>query len=257
MSTRALKMFREISSDSFFFLYYYQHLSSCFLGKWANMTKEVLPLVQIRDLSRWYKKGPKLFHSLRFQLQEWDFCIIQGKSWSGKTTLVKMLTGSLPVPKWKVFFRSEDMARLSRKEIQDVRKHVWIVFQDNKLLSHASIKENVCFPLRLKWVNRGNALSRYRESMKLVWLSRKGRTNISKLSGWETQKVAIARALAHSPDFVIADEPTGNLDREASTTIADCLINIHKSGKSIIMISHDQQLINYITQHDTIKHYQL
>lgn len=212
-------------------------------------------IIEIHDLSRGYPKTDQLiFDSFNFTLHRGDFCFLVGKSGSGKTTLVKFLLRQLQPPLKTIFYNKEDIARFSVDEVQDYRRKLGVVFQDYKIIETMTVWENICYPLiidNIDPVDRHESLERI---MKILGLQDKKNKACKTLSGGEKQRVSIARSLASDPSFIIADEPTGNLDWENSKLIAESMIQLHKQGHTILFITHDQRLMEYIQKnHDAVK----
>jgi len=131
------------------------------------------------------------------------------------------------------------------------------MYQENKLLDHLNVRENVCYPLEIHGFARHVIEPKYNEIMKLVALEWKDTFLLHQLSGGEKQKVAIARALIHSPECVITDEATGNLDAQASQGIATIMIKANQLWTTVLFITHDNQLVEYIRQQHPIIYHQL
>lgn len=220
--------------------------------------KERIPLIAVKDLTRGYPQQTKpLFKKLNFDLFPGDFTIIIGKSGVGKSTLVKFLIGELRPYSKTVYYRMDDLSTLSDEEIQRYRRKVGIIFQDDKLIHTLSIKENIIYPLRLEGETESSINSKYRTIMTKLQLEDQAKTTSKHISGGEKQKVAIARAMIHNPEFIIADEPTGNLDWEYTQEIGDLLIEANKGGNSIILITHDIHLLNYIKTKTNVNIFQM
>ena len=205
------------------------------------------PLIAIKDLTRWYPDSKKpLFKKLNFELYKWDFTVIIGKSGVWKSTIVKFLIWQFRPFDRTVYYRMDDMARYSDADIQNYRRKIWIVFQDYKLIDALSVKENIVYPLRIQWDDDITIQSKYRNITTKLHIEDINKLDCNALSGWEKQKVAIARAMINNPEFIIADEPTWNLDREYTQEIGDLLIEANKSWNTILLITHDVHLLNYI-----------
>lgn len=210
-------------------------------------TKQAWLIAQIKDLSWGYTPQKRLFQNFDLSIKERDFMILQGRSGTGKSTLVNMLTGYLRPPTKSIYYRYEDIAKMSPSELQEYRRQIGIIFQDTKIISNLSIRDNIMYPLKVYGHDDEDVIRRYNHFIQLIELEERADAPVQELSWGEKQKVAIARALMHNPSFVIADEPTGNLDDLSSFIIADLLLAIHELGNTILLITHDQSLINYLT----------
>jgi cell division transport system ATP-binding protein len=208
------------------------------------------PIIEIHNLTWSYPWSSQLiFDNFSFELDQGDFCFLVGKSGSGKTTLVKFLLRQLVPPLKTIFYHKEDIARFSSDEVQNYRRNLGVVFQDYKLIETMTVWENITYPLIIDNIDPIEKYEFLEGILKIVWLSEKQHIPCQLLSGWEKQRVSIARSLASDPAFIIADEPTGNLDRDNSKQIADSMITLHKQGHTILFITHDQKLIEYIKDH--------
>lgn len=221
-------------------------------------TEERLPLVAIKDLTRGYPDSKKpLFKKLNFELFKWEFTVIIWKSWVGKSTLVKFLIWQLRPFNRTVYYKMDDMATFSDADIQRYRRKIWIVFQDYKLIDALSVKENIIYPLKIEDLDDTTIQSKYRIVSNKLHIEDLNKMDSKALSGWEKQKVAIARAMINNPEFIIADEPTGNLDWEYTQEIWDLLIEANNMWNTILLITHDIHLLNYIKSKANINVFQM
>jgi len=205
------------------------------------------PLIEIENLTWGYPSSHNfIFEKFNFKLFEWDFTILSWRSGRGKTTLIKFLIRQLRPPKKSVFFKKEDIARFSNSEVQKYRRNIWVIFQDFKLIEWKSVFENIAYNLEMRWEKKSNIEKKVNEVLYKVWLFDKKDIKIPYLSWWEKQRVAIARALVGDPKFIIADEPTGNLDSQTAKQIADLLIDLNNQWNTVLFITHDTNLIMYI-----------
>jgi len=182
-----------------------------------------------------------------------DFFVLTGKSGTGKTTLVKFITGKLTPPEKTIFYNRQDMATLTSDDIQILRKRLGIIFQDYQLLEDLSVRENIVYPLELYELGETVIESKLRQVLQKVNIKHLLDTPAKLLSSGEKQRVSLARALIHDPEFIIADEPTGNLDRENTQIVADIFIEANKAGNTIFLITHDIHLLNYLKAKHNIK----
>lgn len=209
--------------------------------------KEKFPLIAIKDLTRWYPDSREpLFKKLNFELSKGDFTIVVGKSGIGKSTLVKFIIWQLRPYTRTVYYKMDDMAHFNDEDVQQYRRKIWIIFQDYKLISSLSVKENIVYPLRLENESDNNIQAKYRTITQKLHIEDINKLTCKTLSGWEKQKVAIARAMINNPEFIIADEPTWNLDWECTKEIGDLLIEANKMWNTIMLITHDINLLDYI-----------
>ena len=219
---------------------------------------ERFPLIAIKDLTRWYPDSKKLlFRKLNFELFKWEFTVIIGNSGVWKSTLVKFLIGQFRPYTRTVYYRMDDMAQFSDADIQSYRRKIWIVFQDHKLIDALSVKENIVYPLVIQWDDDVTIQTKYRDITSKLNIEDLNKLNCNTLSWWEKQKVAIARAMINNPEFVIADEPTWNLDRGYTQEIGDLLIEANKRWNTILLITHDVHLLDYIKSKTNVNVFQL
>lgn len=216
----------------------------------------ITPLIEIKDLSRWYRDNPApLFEKLSLSLEANEFFVLTGKSGTGKTTLVKFITGKLTPPEKTIFYNRQDMATFTSEDIQILRKRLGIIFQDYQLLEDLNVRENIIYPLHLYELGETIIESKLKQVLQKVNVKHLLDTPVKLLSSGEKQRVSLARALIHDPEFIIADEPTGNLDRENTQIVADILIEANKSGNTVFLITHDIHLLNYLKAKHPIKLY--
>ncbi len=224
----------------------------------TSQNSERFPLIAIKDLTRWYPDSKKpLFKKLNFELFKWDFTVIIGNSGVGKSTIVKFLIWQFRPYSRTVYYRMDDMAHFSDADIQKYRKKIWIVFQDYHLINALSVKDNITYPLRLQWDNDTTIQTKYREITSRLHIEDINKLDCNALSWWEKQKVAIARAMINNPEFIIADEPTWNLDREYTQEIGDLFVEANKAWNTILLITHDVHLLNYIKSKTNVNVFQM
>jgi len=206
-----------------------------------------VPLIEIENLTWWYKKSYKfVFNKFSFRLYEKDFLVLLWKSGSWKTSLVKFLIRQLKPPKKTIFFKKEDIARFSDAEVQRYRRDIWVIFQDFKLINWKTVYENIVYNLEMRWEQKEKIEQKVNKVLYKVWLFDKKDIKIPYLSGGEKQRVAIARALISDPKFIIADEPTWNLDPHTAKQIVDLLLDLNNQWNTVLFISHDMNLVSYL-----------
>lgn len=174
-----------------------------------------------------------------------EFVFLIGGSGSGKTSFIKMLIGDLR-PKSGKFFISpdKDVYSYKEKELLAYRRNIGVIFQDYKLLRSKTVRENVAFAMEVSGYKDGYIAEKIPEILSRVGLLHKKESFVETLSGGEAQRISIARALIHDPDIIIWDEPTGNLDPHNAEEIIDLLLELNKQGKTIIIATHDDRIVN-------------
>ena len=182
--------------------------------------------------------------SVNLSINKGDFYYIIGKTGSGKSSLMKTLYGDLTLQKGTGSVVGFDLVNLKEREIPFLRRKIGIVFQDFKLLTDRTVFANLEFVLKATgWKNKEGINQKIEEVLEKVGMKSLITKKVHELSGGEQQRVAIARALLNDPELILADEPTGNLDPKTSLEVMELLNKIHQSGKTVLMATHDYQLI--------------
>lgn len=190
-------------------------------------------------------QGEKLIlKDVNIHLKKGEFVYLIGKTGTGKSSLLKALYGELPLSDGSGSVAGFELQHLKRKQVPHLRRKLGIVFQDFQLLSDRTVEQNLLFVMRsTAWKNKKEIKARATEVLKLVDLAEEGHKMPYQLSGGEQQRVSIARALINKPEFILADEPTGNLDPETSREIMAVLMAISKEGTSVLMATHDLSIM--------------
>jgi len=200
-------------------------------------------MLHLQDVSIFQDKVLVL-SDINLNLSKGDFIYLIGKTGSGKSSLMRTLYGELPLKKGTGTIVGFDLKNLKEKQIPFLRRKLGIVFQDFKLLIDRSVFDNLKFVLKATgWKDKVKIKNKINEVLKKVDMHEKAYKMPYELSGGEQQRIAIARALLNDPDLILADEPTGNLDPKTSVEVMQVLQEINKSGKTILMATHDYALI--------------
>ena len=176
-------------------------------------------------------------------LESGDFCFLIGASGAGKSTLFKLLFAEEKPSSGQVLVGDWHVHQLSYKDRPFYRRNVGYVFQDLKLLTQRTAAENIALPLEAVGVKRSQQRQRVHHLLHNIGLGHKSSSKVSQLSGGERQRISIARALAHNPQFILADEPTGSLDPKLSANIMDLLFEQSVRGVTVLVSTHDHQLL--------------
>ena len=182
--------------------------------------------------------------NVTFSVSRGEFVYLVGKVGSGKTSLIKTLNAELPLRHGEAEVVGYSLRKFPKSQIPHLRRRIGVIFQDFQLLTDRSVKDNLSFVLQATgWKKKSNPQRRIDEVLEMVGMSTKGFRYTNQLSGGEQQRVAIARALLNTPELILADEPTGNLDPETSSDIMDLLVRIQRAGTTIVMVTHNYNLL--------------
>jgi len=223
------------------------------------MSTTSIPIIVMRKINRRFFVGKEneicVLRDIELEISAGSFVVIRGPSGSGKSTLLYLLGGLDRPTQGEMYVNGNplvDEVSLRQPTNDELayyrRKMVGFVFQTFYLIPNMTALENVAFPLRVAGIPRSGREASALKSLMQVGLQNRARSLASNLSGGEKQRVAIARALIFDPQIVLADEPTGNLDRQNGDEIIKILVNLHKQGKTIIMVTHDDSYESKATQ---------
>ncbi len=198
------------------------------------------------ELSHLYKTYPGPTHALRnisLQIKQGEFVFLTGPSGAGKTTLFRMITGLDQPTSGKIQILGNEFSNITRKDKALFRRQIGVVFQDFRLIPFRTIFENIELPLKIAGDSKSDIATKVQAALESVGMWEWRDQLPLQLSGGEQQRVAIARALIHSPQLLIADEPTGNVDPSQSNKIIDLFENACALGTTVLIATHDQSLV--------------
>lgn len=203
-------------------------------------------LIEIKDMYKIYYPGENEVYALNgvtFTVEKGEFIAVIGHSGSGKSTLMNMI-GCLDTPtKGTYFLNGRDVSRLSDNELSDIRnQEIGFIFQGFNLITNLDALANVELPLIYRGMDKKTRREIAVSSLEMVGLGERIHHKPSQMSGGQQQRVAVARAIAARPPVILADEPTGNLDSRATWEILDILKELHRSGRTVIVITHDPEI---------------
>ena len=212
--------------------------------------QELLPLDVIIELSNcaiWQQDHPVL-SDVNLSVRKGEFIYLVGRVGSGKSSLIKTLNAQIPLKEGIGLVAGYNLSKIKKREIPYLRRKIGIVFQDFQLLIDRSVHSNLEFVLKATgWKNKNEIDIRIGEVLEKVGLGLKGYKMPHQLSGGEQQRVVIGRALLNDPEIVLADEPTGNLDPETSEGILKLLTDISKTGRAVVVATHNYTLLKKFT----------
>lgn len=201
------------------------------------------PILQLKDVAV-YQNNNLILSNINLAIGKGELVYLIGKTGSGKSSLIKLLYGDLPLTQGQGKVVGFNLKKLNEDKIPLLRRKLGVVFQDFKLLTDRSMYDNLAFVLKATgWTDKIAIKNRIKEVLTKVKMETKDFKFPHELSGGEQQRVAIARALLNNPELILADEPTGNLDPETSVEIMQVLKEINASGRTILMATHDYALI--------------
>jgi cell division transport system ATP-binding protein len=204
------------------------------------------PMVEAVDVCLKHEEQTVALQDVRFRIECGEFVFVVGHTGSGKSSLLRLLNHELKPTSGQVWVDGQDVARMRPREIPALRRKIGVVFQDFRLLPDRTIEENVAFALRVIGVHGKELRARTFDALERVGLMSKGKMRPGQVSGGEQQRAAVARAIVNRPALLIADEPTGNLDPETSREIMRLLEQINESGTTVLVATHDQQVVDHM-----------
>ncbi|MFH0791681.1 MAG: ATP-binding cassette domain-containing protein [bacterium] len=182
------------------------------------------------------------------RIDDKEFVSIVGRSGSGKTTFLRLLMGEEKPTSGRIFFDDQDIQKIDSGKIYRLRRRIGAVFQDYRLLREKTAYENIAYVMEVIGATEADIRRDIPEVLKIVGLFDRANNFPAELSGGEKQKVAIARALIHRPEVILADEPTGNLDPYSTSDILRLLKKIHELGTTVILATHNKEIVNSLKE---------
>ncbi len=200
-------------------------------------------MIQFKNVSKTYDNGTKALQDISIEIEDGEFVFVLGASGSGKSTFLKLMMREEVPTSGEVIINKYKLNTIPKRKIPYFRRSLGIVFQDFRLIPNMRVYDNVAFAMRVIGAKEKNISKRVAYVLSLVGLSSKAKAMPNQLSGGEQQRVALARALVNEADLIIADEPTGNIDPQMSYEIVDLLSHINENGTTVIMVTHEHELV--------------
>ena len=201
------------------------------------------PIIEFRGVSKTYQTGTHALEDVNIKINSGEFVFVVGSSGAGKSTFMKLIMREEKASTGKIVVNGFNLTRMKRKTVPILRRTMGIVFQDFRLIPNMNVFDNVAFAMHVVGADSRNIRREVTKALSLVGLGHKARSMPNQLSGGDQQRVGLARALVNSPDLIIADEPTGNVDPNMSYEIVSLLTEINKRGTTILMVTHDHNLV--------------
>ena len=205
-------------------------------------------MIRLDEVTKTFKRGRDVevvaLDSVSLEVTKGEFVFVVGPSGSGKSTFMRLLTREQVADKGEVWVAGKNLKKLRRWKVPLLRREIGYVFQDFKLLPNKTVRENVSFALEVIGRSRREIRNRVPEVLELVGLTDKAESLPHELSGGQQQRVSIARAFVNNPRLLLCDEPTGNLDPATSVGIMKLLDRINRTGTTVVMATHDQQIVD-------------
>ncbi len=201
-------------------------------------------MIKLCNVSRIYSRRIMALNQVNLHIKPGEFVSIVGQSGTGKTTIIKLLTGEERPTRGRVIIGGWDITNIRASEVPYLRRQMGVIFQDFKLLPKKTLKENVAFALQVCGASPKKIRKIVPHVLKIVGLEEKMNRYPHEVSGGEQQRTAIARALVHRPKILLADEPTGNLDSINAEEIIELLLKINKFGTTVVLVTHNREIVN-------------
>ncbi len=202
-------------------------------------------LIKFENVFKSYQ-GEQVLENVDFEVARGEFVFLIGPSGAGKSTVIKLLNKQETPSAGKIYIDGTDLATIPFEEMHKIRRKIGIIFQDFRVIKSRNVFENVSISLEVVGAKESLIHDVVPNILSMVGLQHKIYKNPTELSGGEIQRLAIARALAHEPEIIVADEPTGMIDPKASGEIMNLLQEINKMGTTVLMATHDYNIVNHM-----------
>ena len=202
-------------------------------------------MIRLKDVEMEYENGTRAVKGISLTIEDGEFVFLVGPSGSGKSSIIKLLTGEIEPTAGRIMINGFSVSNISERQVPLMRRTLGIIFQDFRLIEKKTVYENLEFVMRAVGTNPKEIRKRIPYVLELVGLENKADSYPTELSGGEQQRVAIARALVNNPSTIIADEPTGNLDPERSLELMSLLVKINQLGTTVVVVTHEKDLVNH------------
>lgn len=201
------------------------------------------PIIEFKGVSKSYGSGPHALSDINVTIQPGEFVFVVGSSGAGKSTFMKLIMREEKPNTGTIKVNGFNLTKMKRRDVPKLRRTMGIVFQDFRLIPTMNVFKNVAFAMRVTGASPREIRKDVARSLSRVGLGHKAYSRPNELSGGEQQRVGLARAIINKPQLIIADEPTGNVDPNMSYEIVDLLNEINRRGTTVIMVTHNHDLV--------------
>ena len=200
-------------------------------------------MIEFQDITKIYAPSITALEEVSFKIENGEFLVIAGRSGAGKTTLLKLILAEEAPTDGKILLCDQDICEVSRKELPYLRRRIGAIFQNYRLLENRTVYENIAFALEAVGADDEEIEKHVPQVLEIVGLAEMIDRFPKQLSAGQKQRTAIARALIHRPEIILADEPTGNLDHHNATEIIKLLLKINELGTTVLLATHNKDVI--------------
>jgi len=209
----------------------------------SEIFKPKKPIIEFRGVSKTYPGGTHALEDVNIKINKGEFVFVVGSSGAGKSTFMKLIMREEKANTGIIRVNGFNLTEMKRRQVPMLRRTMGIVFQDFRLIPTMNVFQNVAFAMYVVGATGREVRREVSKALSKVGLGNKARSMPNQLSGGEQQRVGLARALVNSPDLIIADEPTGNVDPNMSYEIVSMLNEINRQGTTVLMVTHDHNLV--------------
>ena len=206
-------------------------------------------MIIFENVFKEYRNGSLALSNINFEVEDGDFLFLVGSSGAGKSTMIKLLIREEDVTRGKILIDNVDITKLPKRKIPKLRRDISVVFQDHRLLNKKTVFENVAYALEIQGESKKEIKKSVEETLDIVGLLDKKNCYPDELSGGESQRISIARAIVNKAPILLCDEPTGNLDQDTAWDIMKTLIKINERGTTIVMATHAVDIVDKMQRH--------
>lgn len=201
-------------------------------------------MIEFKNVCHSYKNGVQTLKDVSFTIDDGEFVFIVGPSGAGKSTIIKLLMAEQKLQSGEITIGDFKLSKIRRNKIPKLRRNMGVVFQDFRLIENKTVFQNIAFAMEVMGKSDKEIRSRVKFLLDIIGLPHKANKYPNELSGGEKQRVAFARALINSPQIIIADEPTGNVDPVMSMEIMNLFSIINQQGVTVVVVTHEKELVN-------------